>query len=122
VSFHNHSGSSTLATTLVIVVTAAAGAAAKTSHHAGTPASSRQPAAQVIRVSSRGFDWGDAGIGAAAGVGLSMLAVGGGLLITANRRRGVGTGEATVSSVDAPMLGSRPLARASVSTHEREAK
>jgi hypothetical protein len=33
---------------------------------------------QVVEVSGHhGFEWGDAGIGAAAGLGLSMLAAGG---------------------------------------------
>jgi hypothetical protein len=42
---------------------------------------------QVIRVAApAGCDWGDAGIGAAGGLGLSMLAVGGGLAIAQHRR------------------------------------
>jgi hypothetical protein len=41
---------------------------------------------ELVRVSSNaGFDWGDAGIGAAAAVGLSMLAAGG---IALTQRRG----------------------------------
>jgi hypothetical protein len=37
-----------------------------------------QPSVQVVEVSGHhGFEWGDAGIGAAAGLGLSMLAAGG---------------------------------------------
>jgi hypothetical protein len=47
-----------------------------------------QPAAQVVRVSTTGFDWGDAAIGAVAGFGLSMLALGGGLVIAGARRPG----------------------------------
>jgi hypothetical protein len=51
-------------------------------------ARSRQPAVQVVRIpTGSGFDWGDAGIGAAAGFGLSMLAIGGRLLITDKPRR-----------------------------------
>jgi hypothetical protein len=43
-----------------------------------TPAS--QPAVQIVRVSAPGgFDWGDASIGAAGALGLSMVAIGGGL-------------------------------------------
>lgn len=44
--------------------------------------------ATVVRVSpgSGGFDWGDAGIGAAGGLALSMVALGGGL--AASQRRG----------------------------------
>lgn len=52
---------------------------------AADTAASRQSAVQIVHVSSRGFDWRDAGIGAAAGVGLSMLAVGGALLISGAR-------------------------------------
>jgi hypothetical protein len=44
-------------------------------------------AAQVGRAPApSGFDWGDAGIGAAAGLGLSMVAVGGSLVIAGKRR------------------------------------
>ena len=58
---------------------------------------SSQPAVQVVRVSAPGgFDWGDAGIGAAAGFGLSMLAIGGGLVIT--QRRGSPSGPAAATS------------------------
>jgi hypothetical protein len=59
-------------------------------HSAMTTA--RQPAAQVVRVSTTGFDWGDAAIGAAAGFGLSMLALGGGLVIAGARRPGQPSG------------------------------
>ena len=49
---------------------------------------SPQPAVQIVRVSAPGgFDWGDAGIGAAGAFGLSMLAIGGGLVIAARRHR-----------------------------------
>jgi hypothetical protein len=43
----------------------------------------------VIRVSPRngGFVWGDAGIGAAGGFALSMLAIGGALAISQRRTR-----------------------------------
>ena len=53
-----------------------------------------QPAAQVVRVSTTGFDWGDAAIGATAGFGLSMLALGGGLVIAGARRPGHPSGVA----------------------------
>lgn len=50
------------------------------------PAPGSQAPVQIIRVSAHsGFDWGDAGIGAAGGLGLSLLAIGGGLVVT---RRG----------------------------------
>jgi hypothetical protein len=37
---------------------------------------------KVIRVSNTSFDWGDAGIGAAGALGLSMIAAGGIVLVT----------------------------------------
>lgn len=41
----------------------------------------------VVRAQTpaRGFDWGDAGIGAAGGLALAMLGVGGGLVIAHHR-------------------------------------
>ena len=49
---------------------------------------SPQPAVEIVRVSDPGgFDWGDASIGAAGALGLSMVALGGGLLIAARRSR-----------------------------------
>ncbi len=47
-----------------------------------------QPAVQIVQVSAPGgFDWGAAGIGAAGALGLSMGALGGGLVIAARRSR-----------------------------------
>jgi hypothetical protein len=47
-------------------------------------------------VPKSGFDWGDAGIGAAAALGLSMLALAGALAITQHRaRRTRGSADAT---------------------------
>jgi hypothetical protein len=47
------------------------------------------PQTPIVRITTpaRGFDWGDAGIGAAGGLALAMLGVGGGLLITHQRPR-----------------------------------
>jgi hypothetical protein len=85
VSTHHHPSRRTFALALVL-----AGLASATVTEAGAAARSstapRQSAVQIIRVSTHEFDWGTAGIGAAAGVGISMLAVGGGLLITGTRR------------------------------------
>jgi hypothetical protein len=65
---------------------------------AGT--ASMQAAAQVanpspptiVRVTARngGFDWGDAGIGAAGGLALSMVGLGGGLAVSQRRTRRAG--------------------------------
>jgi hypothetical protein len=55
---------------------------------------SETKAVEVVRVSApRGFDWTDAGIGAAGGFGLSMLAIGGGLVIDGIRRQTRATSE-----------------------------
>jgi hypothetical protein len=45
------------------------------------------PQTPVVRITTpaSGFDWGDAGIGAAGGLALAILGVGGGLLITHQR-------------------------------------
>ena len=51
-----------------------------------------QPAVQIVRISAPGgFDWSDAGIGAAGALGLSTLAIGTGLAIAARRNRTPGT-------------------------------
>jgi hypothetical protein len=41
----------------------------------------------VVQIHSNGFDWGDAGIGAAGGLALSMIALGGGLAASQRRTR-----------------------------------
>jgi hypothetical protein len=50
-----------------------------------SPATLPQPAVRAQPPNS-GFDWGDAGIGAAGGIGIAMLAAGGGLLAVRMRR------------------------------------
>ena|SRR5579862_1388368 len=74
-----------LALALVVLATVLTGTTAAALTHSSPP---RRSAVQVIRVSTKGFDWGDAAIGAAAGVGISMLAVGASLLITSTLRAG----------------------------------
>ncbi len=57
-------------------------------HGRPAPAPASRQTVEVIRVSApRGFDWADAGIGAAGGFGISMLAVGGALAIADTQRR-----------------------------------
>ena len=55
-----------------------------------------KPSPTIVRVTtpaSSGFDWGDAGIGAAGGLALAMLGIGGGLAISQHRdRRSSGSG------------------------------
>jgi hypothetical protein len=43
----------------------------------------------IVRVTAgnSGFDWGDAGIGAAGGIALSMVSLGGALALSQNRAR-----------------------------------
>jgi hypothetical protein len=93
VTHHHHPTTTTLtlaalAALAALAVAASTGtAAADSKPRVGTTVRSHPPAVQVIRVSEHGgFDWGDAGIGAAGGIGLSMLAVGGGLLIAGHRQ------------------------------------
>jgi len=63
-------------------------AAANLEEVAGSPA---QRAPVLVEVSSgSGFDWGDAGIGAAAGLGVSMIVVGGGFARSQRRGRRIG--------------------------------
>lgn len=55
---------------------------------ASSPITTTQPSPQVlVRVTAPndGFDWGDAGVGAAGGVGLSMLGVAGALTVSQRR-------------------------------------
>jgi hypothetical protein len=48
--------------------------------HAGAPAPRANPEPIVVKVDD-GFHWGDAGIGAAAGVGAALVAAGGLVLV-----------------------------------------
>lgn len=57
-----------------------------------TPATSQAatpPPATIVRITAHtsGFDWGDAGIGAAGGLALSMVGLGGGLAVSQRRTR-----------------------------------
>jgi hypothetical protein len=64
---------------LIPVATADGGQAAGTAN---------APQAVVrIQTPQSGFDWGDAGIGAAGGIALSMIGLGGALLVSQNRAR-----------------------------------
>jgi len=51
-----------------------------------TPGSAR-PAVVVIQTPASGFDWGDAGIGAAGGLALAMIGLGGALAVSQRRSR-----------------------------------
>ena len=53
------------------------------------PTAAHGPAPTIVRVTPRadGFDWGDAGIGAAGGLALSAIALGVGLAVSEHRAR-----------------------------------
>lgn len=53
------------------------------------PTGAHSTAPTIVRVTAptSGFDWGDAGIGAAGGFALTLVALGGGLAISQNRSR-----------------------------------
>ena len=65
-----------LALALGALVPAAASARTDLNPPPARTTPSPQPAVQIVRVSAPGgFDWGDAGIGAAGALGLSTLAI-----------------------------------------------
>ena len=88
----------------------------------GSSQSTRPSAVQIVRVSTRGFAWGDAGIGVAAGIGVSMLAVGGGLLIIGTRRPRATTAAEAISPAAGSLLTSTPAAQACVPIDEQEGR
>jgi hypothetical protein len=52
------------------------------------PSHAVSPSPVIVRVAAPGgFDWGDAGIGAAGGIALSMVGLGGALAMAQNRAR-----------------------------------
>jgi len=57
----------------------------------GSPAKvSAQPLVVRVQAPTNGFDWGDAGIGAAGGLALSMIGLGGALAVSQHRTRRTG--------------------------------
>jgi hypothetical protein len=83
-----HPIKTTLALALGAIAPAAASARLDLNPPVATTTSSPQPAVQIVHVSAPGgFDWGDAGIGAAGALGLSTLAIGGGLVIAGKQRQ-----------------------------------
>jgi len=63
-----------------LIAVAVALAALSPVAHAGAPAPRPNPEPIVVKVDD-GFHWGDAGIGAAAGVGAALIAAGGLVLV-----------------------------------------
>jgi hypothetical protein len=85
-----------LAVALGAIAPAPASARFELNPRSATSTPSPQPALQIVRVSTPGgFDWGDASIGAAGALGLSMVAIGGGLVIAARRSRAPRVGSET---------------------------
>lgn len=90
----NHSVKRTAALTVAIALATAAPAGARPIDSYG-PASASQTQVSSVPASSTptivqaggGFDWGDAGIGAAGGVALSILGIGSALTISGRRSR-----------------------------------
>jgi hypothetical protein len=67
-----------------------------------TPPPTR-PEVQVVRVAApSSFDWGSAGIGAAGGIGLSILAVGGGVSIAERSSRSRARAGRAAAAVSGP--------------------
>ena len=82
---HRHPTIASLPLVLALAIAALAIALAGPAGAAGSGRSARPSAVQIVRVNAHSFDWGDAGIGA-AGIGISMLAVGATLLVTNSRQ------------------------------------
>jgi hypothetical protein len=85
----NHHLKKATALALALGAIAPATATAKSVGPDPSGASFTIPQAPVVRITTpaSGFDWGDAGIGAAGGLALAMLGVGGGLVISHQRPR-----------------------------------
>jgi hypothetical protein len=75
----------TLAAALVAAAIAAPSAAAMPTDAGHGAVQAPRPATRTVEVRARGFDWGDAGIGAAAM--LSVLGVGAGVAVAGRRGR-----------------------------------
>jgi hypothetical protein len=95
----------TAAVALALALTALAPAAA--------PATASRVPVRIVYVSGRGgIDWGDAGIGAAAGAGITLLGLGGALAVSQRH---------THPTAGPPRAGADPgpPRRASTPTHQR---
>ena len=68
-------------------ITPAAATAKPVGPDLGSATTTQSPPTQIVHVTTpTSFDWGDAGIGAAGGLAISMLGLGGALVITSQRR------------------------------------
>ena len=86
---HTHHLKKAAALALALGATLPSAAPAKPVGPDPSGASYTIPQTPVVRITTpaSGFDWGDAGIGAAGGLALAMLGVGGGLVISHQRPR-----------------------------------
>jgi hypothetical protein len=92
---HNRPLKTTAALTLVLALATAAPASARpidlnsTDSYPSSPVGTASTAPTIVHVTgpSGGFDWGDAGIGAAGGLALSILGVGSALAVSGHRTR-----------------------------------
>jgi hypothetical protein len=75
----------TLVAAIAATAIAAPGAAAMPTDAGHGAGQAQRPATRVVEVRAHGFDWGDAGIGAAAM--LSVLGVGAGVAVAGRRAR-----------------------------------
>ena len=94
---HHHPLRTALALSLAAGALAPAAAQARFDYTGGAPAPdvrAQAPTSSLAGTTSpqvespppQGFDWGDAGIGAAGGVGLALVAVGGSFVLSGKRR------------------------------------
>jgi hypothetical protein len=83
---HHHKKAIALALTLGAILPATATAEIP-ADSGGVSLSEPQSPAVRITTPASGFDWGDAGIGAAGGVAVATLGLGGGLVISHHRPR-----------------------------------
>ena len=74
-----------LALALVALTPAAASASRPIDPGSATPTAPYENSVVRVITPTSGFDWGDAGIGAAGGLALSMLALGGTLAVSQRR-------------------------------------
>ena len=80
-----------LALTISLLTLAATTAGARPPGPDPQPLPNASPAPTIVHVSTpSGFDWGDAAIGAAAGLAISLIAVGATFTIARHREHGVG--------------------------------
>jgi hypothetical protein len=94
---HRTIAKTAVALAVALSVLAPAPASARVALNGSTSASgpAHQSGTEVVRASHGGFDWGDAGVGAVGGVGLSMLAFGSALVAAQRRERRPGRSAAT---------------------------